>query len=243
MSTSSRNESESPFQHQHQHQDQQEEQMNETNCHQKYSEFNFSGDDSNYGNQSIKSEPRRDIVSPPPQEIKKHKIFLSKNNPANNSGGSITNARFNSALTIPGHNPLPTTNTHKISKKYNAINSSSSNTSSGSTNNKIQSQSVIQGSGSITPTTTATTTTTATNNSTTKSASASNASSKSKRHDNYNKNIYIGTKNAQKWDMLRTKLQCKNDVEFVTHLLNLMEKYTAFKKQEQLQLNSSMNSR
>lgn len=236
MSANSRNESESSLQH---HQD--PDQANETSSHQKYSEFNFSGDDSNYGNQSIKSEPRRDIVSPPPQEIKKHKIFLSKNNPANNSGGSVTNARFNTALTIPGHNPLPISNTHKISKKYNAVNSSNNSHNASASSNKIQSQSVIQGSGSVTPTTL---TTTSTNNLSTNSAVvASNTISKNKRHDNYNKNIYIGTKNAQKWEMLRTKLQCKNDVEFVTHLLNLMEKYTAFKKQEHIPTNSSTSSR
>lgn len=223
MSANSRNESESSL-----HQD--PDQTNETNSHQKYSEFNFSGDDSNYGNQSIKSEPRRDIVSPPPQEIKKHKIFLSKNNPANNGGGSITNARFNTALTIPGHNPLPMTNTHKLNKKYNAIN-----------NNKIQSQSVIQESGSITPTTTSTNN--PSSNGPTNTSNTSTSTLKNKRHDNYNKNIYIGTKNAQKWEILRTKLQCKNDVEFVTHLLNLMEKYTAFKKQEHIPTNSSTSSR
>lgn len=225
MSTNIRNESESPS-HQNQHLDQ----TSETNSLQKYSEFNFSGDDSNYGNQSIKSEPRRDIISPPPQEIKKHKIFLSKNNPTNNSGGSITNARFNAALTIPGHNPLPLTNTQKISKKYNSIKS-----------NKAQSQSIIQGSDSTT--TASLSTNNPSTNSITTVSSASTTNIKNKRHDNYNKNIYIGTKNAQKWEMLRTKLQCKNDVEFVTHLLNLMEKYAAFKKQEQIPSNSNANSR
>lgn len=235
MSASSRNESESSLQHR------QQDQSNDAGPNQKYSEFNFNGDDSDYGNQSIKSEPRRDIVSPPPQEIKKHKIFLSKNNPANNSSGSVTNARFNAALTIPGHNPLPLTNTHKITKKYNA--SIHSNT------NKIQSQpqSVIQGSGSVTPTPSISTSITSTSNPSvnngTNITSSNSAVIKNRRHDTYNKNIYIGTKNAQKWEMLRTKLQCKNDVEFVTHLLNLMEKYTAFKKQEVIPTNSGTSSR
>lgn len=43
------------------------------------------------------------------------------------------------------------------------------------------------------------------------------------RHQNFSKNIYIGTKNAEKWDTLRNLLQFKNDVEFVTFLLRLAE--------------------
>lgn len=43
------------------------------------------------------------------------------------------------------------------------------------------------------------------------------------RHQNYSKNIYIGTKNAEKWELTRTKLSFKNDVEFVTYLLALAE--------------------
>lgn len=44
-------------------------------------------------------------------------------------------------------------------------------------------------------------------------------------HENFSKSIYIGTKNAERWDMLRTQMKYKNDVEFVTFLLNLVEKY------------------
>lgn len=47
------------------------------------------------------------------------------------------------------------------------------------------------------------------------------------KHESYNKSIYIGTKNAEKWDKLKNKLKYKNDVEFVTFLLNLVEKYVA----------------
>lgn len=43
------------------------------------------------------------------------------------------------------------------------------------------------------------------------------------RHQNYSKNIYIGTKNAEKWELTRTKLSFKNDVEFVSYLLTLAE--------------------
>lgn len=43
------------------------------------------------------------------------------------------------------------------------------------------------------------------------------------RHQNYSKNIYIGTRNAEKWEKLRNHLQYKNDVEFVSFLLNLAE--------------------
>lgn len=43
------------------------------------------------------------------------------------------------------------------------------------------------------------------------------------RHQNYHKNIYIGTKNAEKWDKVRSVLSFKNDVEFVSYLLRLAE--------------------
>lgn len=49
-------------------------------------------------------------------------------------------------------------------------------------------------------------------------------SKKNRHHQNYSKNIYIGTKNAEKWDNIRTNLSFKNDVEFVTYLLELSEK-------------------
>lgn len=47
------------------------------------------------------------------------------------------------------------------------------------------------------------------------------------KHENFNKSIYIGTKNAEKWDKLKNRLKYKNDVEFVSFLLNLVEKYVA----------------
>lgn len=43
------------------------------------------------------------------------------------------------------------------------------------------------------------------------------------RHQNYSKNIYIGTKNAEKWETIRTSFSFKNDVEFVSYLLKLAE--------------------
>lgn len=43
------------------------------------------------------------------------------------------------------------------------------------------------------------------------------------RHQNFSKNIYIGTKNAERWDNLRNLFQFKNDVEFVSFLLNTAE--------------------
>lgn len=59
------------------------------------------------------------------------------------------------------------------------------------------------------------------------SSSSSNTTegnaSKKFRHQNYNKNIYIGTKNAEKWEKTRTRLSFKNDVEFVSYLLKLAE--------------------
>lgn len=50
-------------------------------------------------------------------------------------------------------------------------------------------------------------------------------SSKNVRHQHqiFSKNIYIGTKNAEKWEKTRSRLAFKNDVEFVTYLLNLTD--------------------
>lgn len=50
-------------------------------------------------------------------------------------------------------------------------------------------------------------------------------SSKNVRHQHqiFSKNIYIGTKNAEKWERTRTRLAFKNDVEFVTYLLHLTD--------------------
>ncbi|XP_055680909.1 uncharacterized protein LOC129788688 [Lutzomyia longipalpis] len=47
--------------------------------------------------------------------------------------------------------------------------------------------------------------------------------SKKFRHQNFSKNIYIGTRNAEKWDTFRSSLAFKNDVEFVSYLLKLAE--------------------
>lgn len=47
--------------------------------------------------------------------------------------------------------------------------------------------------------------------------------SKRYRHQNYSKNIYIGTKNAERWEKVRSVLSFKNDVEFVSYLLKLAE--------------------
>ncbi|CAG9801988.1 unnamed protein product [Chironomus riparius] len=49
------------------------------------------------------------------------------------------------------------------------------------------------------------------------------SASKKFRHQNFSKNIYIGTKNAERWDNLRNLFQYKNDVEFVSFLLNTAE--------------------
>ncbi|XP_037932057.1 probable cyclin-dependent serine/threonine-protein kinase DDB_G0292550 [Teleopsis dalmanni] len=58
-------------------------------------------------------------------------------------------------------------------------------------------------------------------------AGSTSASERKKyRHQNYSKNIYIGTKNAEKWEHTRSRLQFKNDVEFVAYLLNLADKDT-----------------
>lgn len=55
-------------------------------------------------------------------------------------------------------------------------------------------------------------------------SNASSASANKKfRHQNFSKNIYIGTKNAEKWDNLRNLFQFKNDVEFVSFLLTTAE--------------------
>ncbi|GAB0087182.1 uncharacterized protein DMENIID0001_014620 [Sergentomyia squamirostris] len=47
--------------------------------------------------------------------------------------------------------------------------------------------------------------------------------SKKFRHQNFSKNIYIGTRNAERWDSFRSSLAYKNDVEFVSYLLKLAE--------------------
>lgn len=47
--------------------------------------------------------------------------------------------------------------------------------------------------------------------------------SKKFRHQNFSKNIYIGTRNAERWDTFRSTLAFKNDVEFVSYLLKLAE--------------------
>lgn len=60
-----------------------------------------------------------------------------------------------------------------------------------------------------------------------KGAEAGGSTSRKLKHESFNKSIYIGTKNAEKWDKLRSKLKYKNDVEFVSFLLNLVEKYVA----------------
>ncbi|KAL5278033.1 hypothetical protein ACFFRR_002962 [Megaselia abdita] len=61
--------------------------------------------------------------------------------------------------------------------------------------------------------------------STNSSKSKRDSSSKNVRHQHqiFSKNIYIGTKNAEKWERTRTRLAFKNDVEFVTYLLNLTD--------------------
>jgi hypothetical protein len=54
-------------------------------------------------------------------------------------------------------------------------------------------------------------------------ASGGGSPNKKFRHQNFSKNIYIGTKNAERWDNLRNLFQFKNDVEFVSFLLNTAE--------------------
>lgn len=63
------------------------------------------------------------------------------------------------------------------------------------------------------------------NNQNQNSNASNNSSNKDKkfRHQNFSKNIYIGTKNAEKWDNLRNLFHFKNDVEFVSFLLNSAE--------------------
>lgn len=54
-------------------------------------------------------------------------------------------------------------------------------------------------------------------------AAATNCKKYRQNHQNFSKNIYIGTKNAEKWEKMRTVLSFKNDVEFVSYLLQLAE--------------------
>lgn len=62
------------------------------------------------------------------------------------------------------------------------------------------------------------------NNNSNQNSNASSASATKKfRHQNFSKNIYIGTKNAERWDGLRNLFQFKNDVEFVSFLLTTAE--------------------
>lgn len=61
------------------------------------------------------------------------------------------------------------------------------------------------------------------NNSNQNSNGSSASANKKFRHQNFSKNIYIGTKNAERWDNLRNLFQFKNDVEFVSFLLTTAE--------------------
>jgi hypothetical protein len=61
------------------------------------------------------------------------------------------------------------------------------------------------------------------------------------RHQFFSKNIYIGTKNAEKWDYLRNRLQFKNDVEFVSFLLSLAETQDECKRRRII-LNGSVHA-
>ncbi|CRK91203.1 CLUMA_CG004886, isoform A, partial [Clunio marinus] len=62
------------------------------------------------------------------------------------------------------------------------------------------------------------------NNNSSQNSNASSASANKKfRHQHFSKNIYIGTKNAERWDSLRNLFQFKNDVEFVSFLLTSAE--------------------
>lgn len=61
------------------------------------------------------------------------------------------------------------------------------------------------------------------NNSSQNSNASSASANKKFRHQNFSKNIYIGTKNAERWDNLRNLFQFKNDVEFVSFLLTTAE--------------------
>lgn len=168
---------------------------NESEIH---SEFNFHDED---------EDSRRSPV----QEIKKHKIFLSKNRPGNSSNSNVI-SRFNAAALIPGHNPV--LNSLKPSKKPKPIIQQSRVLSNHNTNlTQALSCNANQNSNSSS------------------FSNVTNIAQKKQRHDTYNKSIYIGTKNAEKWETLRTKLKCKNDVEFVTYLLNIVEKYGSLDKQ------------
>lgn len=61
------------------------------------------------------------------------------------------------------------------------------------------------------------------NNSNQSSNASSSSANRKFRHLNFSKNIYIGTRNAERWDNLRNMFQFKNDVEFVSFLLNNAE--------------------
>lgn len=58
---------------------------------------------------------------------------------------------------------------------------------------------------------------------TNQTSSRDSSASRKFRHQNFSKNIYIGTKNAERWDNLRNLFQFKNDVEFVSFLLTVAE--------------------
>lgn len=60
-------------------------------------------------------------------------------------------------------------------------------------------------------------------NNTNQTSSRDSSASRKFRHQNFSKNIYIGTKNAERWDNLRNLFQFKNDVEFVSFLLTVAE--------------------
>lgn len=56
------------------------------------------------------------------------------------------------------------------------------------------------------------------------SGGSNSGANKKFRHQNFSKNVYIGTRNAERWDNLRNLFQFKNDVEFVSFLLSTAEK-------------------
>jgi hypothetical protein len=62
------------------------------------------------------------------------------------------------------------------------------------------------------------------NNSNQNSNTSSASVNKKFRHQSFSKNIYIGTRNAERWDILRNLFHFKNDVEFVSFLLSTAEK-------------------
>lgn len=68
------------------------------------------------------------------------------------------------------------------------------------------------------------------NNSSQNSNASSASANKKFRHQNFSKNIYIGTKNAERWDNLRNLFQFKNDVEFVSFLLTTAENEACMNK-------------